>query len=224
MNNQVPHQQLQPQQQLGPNLLFYGENCPASKQLMDTMRNVQLLQYFKLICVNEHLASLPETIKEVPTLVIPSMHKILGTKESFMWVHNVIAQRRQMMMEQQANTSKNIQQYVIKQSLSHLANGSPLAFVPTEMAGFSDNFAYTTQRDISLPHAFFGFGDEKNNVILTPQVKKGTISESEQKLIENKLKKERDEQEKNLKEMQRIQQINAVIRKEQMDIYAKLPK
>ncbi len=169
--------------------------------LLFIMKNENLLQNFKLECIDGRVESFSGFLTKVPTMILAGHNKYLVCEEIFDWVKNIrfIKYNRTMNVG-----DKNVEMY----------NG----FSEQEMGQMSDT--YTTQdpnSSMPLPQSFFGFGREKSNMIYTPP-KDHKITEAEQtKLIqEESMLRERDNTAFN--EIAKKGQIEAMINQEKYDL------
>jgi hypothetical protein len=129
--------------------------------------------YFKLICIDPYIASgkLPSGIESTPTLVVTGQNKILVGNDIYRWIEMIMEMRtKNLMMLQRQMIINNI-----KINNKENLNG-PLAYIQSEMEGFSDNFGiindvndFGNKDQITQPKTFFSYGDEENNTIFTPQ-------------------------------------------------------
>ena len=67
------------------NLFFYSENCKFCLELYKIMNNQHILSHFNLICVDNN-AKIPESITQVPTLVIKDFKTPLVGTSAFNWI------------------------------------------------------------------------------------------------------------------------------------------
>lgn len=180
------------------NVLFYSNRCPTCANLTTLMKNSNLLQYFKLVCVDGRLKEMPPNLTTVPTLMVANVNKLLVGKETFQWVETMrfIRQKQQMQIQKQ--------------------NEGPIGHNNSEMGGFSDDFAYK-DIDESQPKAFVKVGDETKNIIFTAP-KMGKIKESEQNQLLRKAESRRNEQNRVFDEYAKKQQLHEVMMAEQREL------
>lgn len=69
------------------NIIFYSSDCKFCYKLMSIMKNMNILQNFKLICTDNN-NNLPSNISTVPTLIVSNINKPLEGKEAFVWLNN----------------------------------------------------------------------------------------------------------------------------------------
>lgn len=146
------------------NVLFYSRQCRLCANTMNLLQNEDLLQNFKLVCVDGQLDTLPAFITEVPTLIVSNNKQPLTGQNIFKWIESIKFLRQQ----KAENNNKRIAEYNINKQ-NH-TNG-PLAYLTSEMDGFSDTFAYTTC-DNAIPHRFYECtNDNKENIFTAPEQK-----------------------------------------------------
>jgi hypothetical protein len=151
------------------NILFYSKNCSTSLNLLQLMKNENLIQHFKLICVETHMNNIPKDIKRVPTLIVKDIPKPLECADAFKWIENI-----KYIRHQNINKTNQIKQHIINKK-------SPHGYADLEMGGFSDEFAYLLTES-AQPQSFVGC-QEKNIIFTAPE--QGKLSNNEQN---NKIK------------------------------------
>lgn len=177
------------------NILFYSRECNACRNLLKILKNENLLSYFKLFCVDDRLDEVPKQITIVPTMIVSNINKPLVAQEAFEWVQKIKFIRQQ---QQQQFSIKNDQ-----------INQEPIGYIPLEMDGISDQFAYS-KIDRPLVHNYFQIGDEKKHVIYTaPEQYK--ISKDEQLNRIKDIEKKRAQQEMEYSKIMKEQQLKAVL-------------
>lgn len=112
-----------------PNLLFYSKRCNTCVNLLSIMQNDKLLDYFRLICVDN--TQIPPNIKIVPTLIVSNIAKPLVAKEIFDWINQIKYINKQKETDSQRPT-----------------DDQPAGFQLSEMSSISDFYAHT---DIDEP-------------------------------------------------------------------------
>jgi len=158
-------------QSVNINFLYYSKKNQQSIILLDQMEKLNLLQNFKLICVDNNLDKLPKLIKEIPTIVIPHQNRIFNTKESFDWIRGIFQMRQQPILQQRAKIMENIKKQ------AEIIPNNPMPFITEEFSGFSDKFAYNINENISQPKSFFNYGSENENKIFTAIVDNEKMTE-----------------------------------------------
>lgn len=189
------------------NILFYSLKCETSKNLLIILKNENLLNYFKLICVDDKLNKLPPQITMVPTMMVTNINKLLVGQETFEWVKQIKFFRQQ----QAIGENKSIIQQNTFTKRNQNSTG-PIGYDDELMGGISDKFAFT-KVDNPLPHCYFNVGEEDKNAIFTApeQIK---INKDEQfKLIKN-LESRRDEQNTEYMNIMKQQQVNTIMKQQ----------
>ena len=195
------------------NLLFYSRKCQTSVALIQLMNNEKLLQFFKLICVDQNLYRLPKELKVVPTLVIHEKDgpKFYEVQNAFKWVEGVKFLRQQHVNELgKRNSYMNMVKSQITQSESNGIHG----FNNQEMTGISDTYAFP-DIDTDQAHSYFRYGINDKDIILTPGNKEQTLKKFDTDKIAKEAELRRKEQENMIKEHQKQDQINQLISYEQ---------
>lgn len=141
------------------NILFYSRQCKTCENLMRLLQNENLLDIFRLICVDNQLDTLPSFIKKVPTLLVSTNKQPLTDGNIYKWIETM------KFMKQKKEDNKNIVEYNINKSQNQNQNG-PRAYLIQEMDGFSDTFAYT-KCDNAIPHRFYDYNNETAEKIFT---------------------------------------------------------
>lgn len=191
------------------NVLFYSRTCDQSSYLIQLMTNMNILQNFKLYCVDGNLDSLPPHIKEVPSLIVTGISQPLNTQNSFKWIETV-------RFMNQKNTIEMNKKIILSNMMKNAQMIGPLGYATTEMGGFSDNFAFT-ETDHAQAKSFFGYGSETENTIFTaPEQTKIGTSEQNKKISD--FESIRKEQDKESGVLMKQGQLNAVIESEKDQI------
>lgn len=192
----------------GINILFYSRDCETCKNLLKILQNENLLSFFKLFCVDDKLNMVPPQITVVPTMIIANLNKPLVAQETFEWITRVKFMRQQQMMD--------VNKRIIQQNIINLANNNkngPISFIPQEMTGITDTFAYK-DIDKPQPHSFFNIGEEDKHAIFTaPEPAK--MSKDEQNKMIKELEVKRDTQSKEYEALMKQQQMQAILKAEQ---------
>lgn len=191
------------------NIIFYSERCTVSINLLKILQNENLLGYFKLYRVDGRLDTLPQHITTVPTMIVSSINKPLVAKEAFEWINKIKFIRQQNLVD---NNKKIIQQNIMMFNNGNRQQDDPLEFVPQEMVGKSDSYAYT-KSDEALPHSYVKVGQDTAVIFTTQEL--GKINTADQKKLLDERINDRDKQAGELFDMMKKQQIGAVMRAEQ---------
>jgi hypothetical protein len=192
------------------NIFFYSRSCVTCANLMNIMKNINILQNFNLYCVDDHLNNLPPHITTIPTLIVGELKQQFVAGDAFKWVESVKFMNQKHAMEM---NKKNIMANMIKQQQLM----GPHGYANSEMGGFSDSFAFTDV-DHAQAHSFFGYKSENDNTIFTAPEETEKISQSEQKKRMANVEINRKEQDKQNEVMMKNNQINAVIETEKQKI------
>lgn len=148
MNKSIP--------QIRLNIVFYSSNCKFSTELLTLMKNENILQNFKMICVDGNIASIPKHITKVPAIITSDTNRLYMADDAFKWLH-AVKYMRQSVKDNNIITKKNES---INQPIDQRT------FISSEMTGISDNFAYTNI-DTPLPKSFMGYKDDDKHTIFT---------------------------------------------------------
>ena len=62
------------------NLLFYSRECEDCKNLLILMKNINIINKFKLICTDRLTSNIPNYIRMVPTLIVKNLNSPRGKK------------------------------------------------------------------------------------------------------------------------------------------------
>jgi len=174
MNNQI-------------NILFYSRCCKTCQELIRLLENKKLLNYFKLLCVDNRLHELPPYITIVPTMIINNINKPLVGKETFQWIEKI---------EYIKHNNHNIKKPT-----------GPIGYRQSEMGGISDQFAYKDDEK-AMPQNYVGVNNTTS--IFTAPEQPG-IKKNEQIKLINNLKKSRTVQDTEYVNSMKQKQIEAVI-------------
>jgi len=181
------------------NILFYSNKCQSCIDLLIILKNENLLNYFKMICVDDKLNKLPQNMI-VPTMIIPNINKPLSAHETFEWVNQTKFLRQQQFTNQKIIQNNN-------QNNNDKKRG-PMGYDADIMANISDTFAFT-QKDDPLPQTYVGIND-KNVIFTAPNDKK--LNKMEQMRLTNTLESKRNEQDTDYSKNMKEEQANAMIR------------
>lgn len=173
-------------------MLFWSSRCALSANILNILRHENLLNNFKLVCVENNLGRIPPQIKVVPTMIVVNHPQPIVAKEIYNWIQNI-----KFLRQQQPTQQKQQQQ-------------GPFGFLANEMNTFSDSFAYKDV-DMALPQNFLNVGDEKATAIFTAPKEKQTIRKNEQLSLVNDLVSKRKNQEKDFSEIMKKEQMYAIL-------------
>jgi hypothetical protein len=176
------------------NIFFYSRNCKTSNALYTILTNEELIEHFKLYCIEDHLDEISKLrlkgIKKVPTLIVSNISKPLEVEEAFRWVESIKAMKQNKFMELLKQ-----QEEIEKQNKAEIEKKKRLlGYIDTEMGKFSDKFAYLNF-DAPIPHTFKNAFDEGKDIIFTPPQENKKIPFEEQKKAMSIAEKKRSEEE-----------------------------
>jgi hypothetical protein len=169
--------------------------------VMTIMKNENLLNYFRLFCVDDNLDKIPPQIKKVPTLIVNGIGRPLVADEIFEWI-----KKTKFFMSKKPQTE---QPAIIQKEQP--ADKKLLGYVESEMNGFSDTFAFTNV-DVAIPHRFIEYGDDDKHTIFTAPQEPSELklSGALQTRKINDMKKTREKQEQEYKQTMKDQQLYAL--------------
>lgn len=192
------------------NIIFYSRNCESSHNLMMLMKNIGILDKFKIYCVDDNLDAVPPHIKNVPTLItnIKGNTHIMEFDEAVKWIQSIRYFKQCHIADQQ---KKMILMNMMKQAQMQ----GPHGYSQGEMNGISDTFAYT-DIDMAQPHSFCNYGDE--NAIFTAPEEKNKITKAEQNQKIAEYKAILEKQNENILFAAKKEQLNQIFAMEQQKI------
>lgn len=190
------------------------------KSLITLLRSQNLLPYFKLILVDNQIEKLPQYVSRVPTVIIPSMKKILVADQIFQWLQIIRTSQQQLKSDlQNSNTTDATPQKQIKQSTEQKGN-NPIGFITSEMSGISDTYAYTNV-DAVPQHTYTDCRDVgKNQIFTAPEQHR--ITTSTQKTFMERINTDRQIQDREISKVLTEQKQNINIIDEKMEERNKL--
>lgn len=187
-----------------PNLLFYSNQCQMCQSLLRILKNENMIQYFKCICVDIESVrrALPQGINRVPTTIIPSINKKLVADEIFQWLQSVKMSRLQhsniqpTVMQQQIQRAQQNNNRNGNQQVQNRQTG-PIGFVSQEMSGLSDTYAYTNVDEVPR-HSYVSCTELDKNTIFTAPEKQSKITQSLQPNFIKDAERKRKEQDETI--------------------------
>lgn len=192
------------------NILFFSKQCNDCMTLIQLLQNENLIQHFKLFCVDGKYDSLPKYVQHVPTMIVNDIQQPIVGRGTFEWVNRVKFIRHQ-------NTMRNVHHMMVKQNLNNNQNKKgPISFCKEEMDSVSDNYAYK-DIDCSMQQHFLGYKKEGDYAIHTYN-EVGKLSEADLKSEIKKRKKVIEDEDKQSKVTAKQQQLNAVIQQKQEEM------
>jgi|SaaInlLV_10m_DNA_3_1039740.scaffolds.fasta_scaffold14489_1 hypothetical protein len=205
---------------------------------MNIMNNSQLLNLFAMKNVDEMQPSeLTQLgLQTVPTLLICDQNggKIKGIhegKNAFVWVQNVVNNRRSTIVQHAENTKRLIEMNEMKKRMQE----GVLGYSQMETSGISDGYAYWSdnhdvdkQLDTAQTKQFMPYDKDKNNyiqqhnqhkIMTIPDIEKNErtkmggyiIGEKDQKKLIEDLEKNRNNQISDVQDIMKKEQIDKVL-------------
>lgn len=174
------------------NLLFWSTKCQTCANIMNMLKSENLINNFKLVCVDNNLKELSKQIKEVPTMIVVGLPEPLLAKDIYKWIQNI-----RFLKSKQTTAPNN----------SPPPPNEPIGYKLSEMGEITDQFAYK-DIDLALPQSFFNVGDEYKTTIYTAPKDKKKISKTEQQYMIKNLDDTRKVQEKEFTDKMKIEQMN----------------
>lgn len=195
------------------NLLFFSNNCEVSKQLISLMQKEGLIRFFHLVCTDNN-SKIPSQITVTPTLLIRGIATPYVAGDAFMWLARVKQWKMNMLLQKVTSTQ---QQYFqnINNNLTN-DNSKILGFNQAEMNSMSDIFSFFSKNiehecQDPLPQSFVNVNELGNDNIYTVPLEDGTyrinnnakykLNSTKLKELQNKLEKERKQQDETFKQV-----------------------
>lgn len=154
-----------------PNLLFYSKANNECIELLRIMKQYQIDKEFKIINVDNNKSEVIKKIKVIPTMIIPSINKVIigeSVNEFVISVINSRINKQQIINKTQPNqitdeqhnklidkpildkSTVNITNEDIKENLNNELNDNKtnnrtnpiLGYIEDEMGGLSDKYSY----------------------------------------------------------------------------------
>lgn len=168
------------------NMIFYSEHCNTCRNIMMLLKNENLLDNFKIICVDHILDKLPSDMK-VPLMRLVNIPEPLYAQSIYNWISQIKFMR--------SNTNPNPNGIIPPTQTSKKQSG-PYCFDADVMTKISDSFAFADEKiNDPLPQSYFGLNQEENNAIYTPKDPHNfKIKREEQKKILNEIEARRSQQ------------------------------
>lgn len=197
---------------LNTNILFYSSTCQMCSSLISILKNENMLQYFKCMCVDDIRVrkSIPSTITRVPTVIIPSLNKVFVANDIFKWLQTLkMARIQNSMSSQQIQTHQNNE--TLPQGKPTPQNpdsrSNPIGFVQHEMSGVSDAYAYTTINEVPR-HTYMSCTELDKSTIFTAPEKQSKITQCIQPEFIKDAERKRREQDELIGQLFQTQQKN----------------
>lgn len=210
--------------------LFYSKKCDTCTNLRTIMNNENMLKDFNEQNVDN--MSIEEINKlgltTVPTILIVYTYSNGETKQglyegenSFSWVQNIVNTRKQNIMKHNEDIRRLIQKSEVKKQIKE----GVLDFCNIENSGISDSYAYFSEKidvdkklDLAQPKSFLPYGQDNNYRILSIPISDADknregykINKIDQLKMTSDLEKIRNQQDSQIKELMRSEQIDSVI-------------
>lgn len=180
------------------NLLFYKSDCKLSQVVIQLLNSEGLLNSIDCLDVDK-LKKIPSQIKQVPTLILPNLNKILIGKEILIFIQNIKQSKNQIKQEQFNQLNNSIEKENINNQQNNQISKEKkiLGYIQNEMDGFSDKYAY---KDINeAPQHNFVNCKNIEQIIYTGQEENIKYDDTKLNTLKSKLENERKLQEKEIK-------------------------
>lgn len=182
------------------NLLFYKSDCKLSQVVIKLLNSEGLLNSIDCLDVDK-LKKIPSQIKQVPTLILPQLNKILIGKEILIFIQEIKQSKNQVKQEQINQLNKPIEKEEININNNQQNNQKPkekkvLGYIQNEMDGFSDKYAY---KDINeAPQHNYVNCKNIEQTIYTGQEENIKYDDTKLNVLKSKLENERKLQEREI--------------------------
>ena len=182
------------------NLLFYKSDCKLSQVVIKLLNSEGLLNSIDCLDVDK-LKKIPSQIKQVPTLILPQLNKILIGKEILIFIQEIKQSKNQVKQEQINQLNKPIEKEEIninnnQQNNQKLKEKKVLGYIQNEMDGFSDKYAY---KDINeAPQHNYVNCKNIEQTIYTGQEENIKYDDTKLNVLKSKLENERKLQEREI--------------------------
>ena len=177
-------------------MIFYSEHCNVCRNIMMILKNENLLQNFKIICVDNILDKLPPDMK-VPLMRLVNVPEPLFAQSIYNWISQIKFMRTNTNTNSNSNPNLNPNSNgIIPQQQFHKKQSGPYSFDADVMTKISDSFAFADEKmNEPLPQSYFGINQEETNAIYTPQDPHNSkIKKEEQKKILSEIEARRTQQ------------------------------
>lgn len=162
------------------NVIFYSQYCNTCRNIMTLLKNENLLENFKIICVDNMLDKLPKKM-EVPLMKLVNNPEPLYAQNICNWITQI-----KFMRSSQPNNNQVIQ--------TEKKKIGPKCFDAEVMTSISDKFAHVADdKPNALSQSYFGVSKE-NEAIYTPPQDKQKIGKVEQQKIIGNINAKREQQ------------------------------
>lgn len=183
------------------NIIFYSRKCRACNELINILNSNNLMRFFIEFCVDDNIDKLPPQIKMVPTLIVSNVNKPLVAGDAFKWVNQI----------KFINNNDNCDNNSDRNSNSN----NIIGYNKQEMEGISDTFCYRKKNaKETIPHSFSGLTANIENAIHTQPIDNKKMTHYDQKLLIEKMKNARNEQDEQYSNIMKEQQFEYYLQNE----------
>lgn len=190
------------------NILFYSNNCEASKMLISLMQGENLVRFFHLFCTDNN-PKVPAFITRTPTLMIRNVPTPYVASDAFVWFSKIKQWKINTMLQEVSSAQQKYLQNVNSNLVSD--NSNILGFSSMEMNAMSDIFSFFSKDQKNecqeaFPQSFVTCDAVGQDKIFTPPLEDGKfkvnsdgkykISATKHKELQESLKNEREKQDK----------------------------
>ena len=165
------------------NILWFSYECQTCIALIKLLRNVGLINHFKLQCLDIQKGLrppyIPPYIKTVPTIFVTTENKLFVGQETFGWVNK--------MKFLTQNFVRNINNNIKQQQINNMQNTGLFGWDANIMNKFSDSFTSLDESNSAYSQNYHKLGN-KTSIFTAPRSR--TISKAEQKKEMEKLNRE----------------------------------
>lgn len=161
---------------------------------MTLLKNENLLQHFKIVCVDNILDTLPPDMK-VPLMRLYNVPEPFQAQAIYNWISQIKLRKSGNSQVQDKTSPKG-----------------PRGFDNDVMSKISDQFAFSdpTIND-PMPQSYFGINQEANNAIFTPPKDAIKIKKDEQKTILKDIEERRAQQNNEFTQNNKQRQMESMI-------------
>lgn len=197
--------------------LFYSNKCSACVELLAVIINEGIQRIFVPVCLDDMNSSelviflSKLRIEKIPAIIITEGNLqptvLEGALQCSQWLNTMIQNRRNNIKQIVENQRRAIQK---TQTALRMKNESALEYVPDEMDGVSDSYAYTTT-DMYQPKNYVPHGCENGYLVVTPQVMETKINKDELTRQMSSLEQTREADKMELQKIMEQNQIAAIM-------------
>lgn len=179
-------------------ILFYSRECTTCVNLLKVLQNENMINHFKLFCVDDRLNELPVDITVVPTLIVSSVNKPLVAQEAFDWIKKV---------------------KFLNQKSPVKSESDVIGWMSQEMGGVSDSYAYT-KVDTAQPRSYLNYNSNNGGIYTPPNM--GKINKKQQDDMIKKVENFRTNQDNSYVQFMKKQQVDAVLEADREELKHKI--